>query len=298
MTPRKKRARLNPLFDTTFKTIFSDTKLLVEFLNAILEPKITSAEILSSEQPVDNIRHKKSVLDLKVKTNTNEIINIEIQLNKHDYYVERFVYYWAKIYSQQLDKRKEYDKLVKTISIILVDFKMDLNNDNFHSCFEIYDKKKNKVLTEHFEMHTLEIPKFRKDNLSDPLNRWMVFFNHSDEESLLEEVIGMDDNIRCAQEKLDSVYFDKEKLAQYEAELKAQREYEATLKYQVREKVKEELEGAVKGAVKEALQEERSKNEKELFEERKNVIKTLKECGLSDAHIQEKLGYNPNDYIE
>lgn len=294
MTPRKKRGRLNPLFDTTFKTIFSDKKLLVEFLNAILEPKITSAEILSSEQPVDNIQHKKSVLDLKVSTNNNEIINIEIQLNKHGYYVERFVYYWAKIYSQQLDESQKYDKLVKTISIILVNFKMDLKDDNFHSRFEIYDKKRKKLLTEHFEMHTLEIPKFSKDNLKNALNRWMIFFNHSGEESLLKEVIKMDDNIKQAQKKLDSVYSDKHKMAQYEAELKAQREWEATLDYAVNEKLEEK----VGKAVKEAVEKEREKAREKAEEERRTFINKLKDSGFSDEEIQSKFGYNPKDYIK
>ncbi len=50
----------------------------------------------------------------------NNCIIIEMQMTTHNKLIERFLYYWAKIYSSNLQIGDKYENLRKTISIITV----------------------------------------------------------------------------------------------------------------------------------------------------------------------------------
>ena len=51
-----------------------------------------------------------------------EKCNIEIQLSDKSNIIERVLYYWSRIYAKQLKAGNYYDKLEKTIVILIADF--------------------------------------------------------------------------------------------------------------------------------------------------------------------------------
>ena len=59
---------------------------------------------------------------------------------------QRSLYYWSKIYSQQLDEGQKYSKLKKTICINILDFNT-LKTEKYHSIFKIKEDEENYVLT-------------------------------------------------------------------------------------------------------------------------------------------------------
>ena len=79
---------LDPKMDFIFKMIFGNEKhpeIAVSLLNSILYPSSLTSRIMSLEigNPIligENPKDKVSLLDVKVTTDTEEIINIEIQL--------------------------------------------------------------------------------------------------------------------------------------------------------------------------------------------------------------------------
>ena len=142
---------LDPKMDFVFKNIFGsekNPKILISFLNATLKPKdlITSVEIKNTDINKDYVEDKFSRLDVKAKTSNDEIINIEIQLKNEYNMIKRSLYYWSKLYSEQLGEGQDYSVLQRTICINILNFKY-LKTRKFHSGYRLKEIYSNEELT-------------------------------------------------------------------------------------------------------------------------------------------------------
>lgn len=90
-----------------------------------------------------------------------EHINVEIQVANQKHYRSRSLYYWARVYGTQLDSREDYAILRRTICINLLDFIHFKDTDKLHNVFSIQKKETRAVLTDHLEIHFIELPKFK-----------------------------------------------------------------------------------------------------------------------------------------
>ncbi|ADG70323.1 Rpn family recombination-promoting nuclease/putative transposase [Brachyspira murdochii] len=121
---------------------------------------------------VDRCRRR---LDVKCITQNGTVVIIEIQLQGNSRFPERILYYWASNYSKLLKQGEKYDALTPVISINLLNFNLD-NNDCIHSCYMIYDTKSKRLLTDHLQIHIIEIKKFKDNLLDKDLDCWLKFF--------------------------------------------------------------------------------------------------------------------------
>lgn len=184
------RRLLNPKIDFVFKKIFGSEKhpgVLISFLNAVLKPKnnITDVEIKNTDIDKSYIEDKFSRLDVKAVTSKNEIINIEIQLKNEYNMIQRSLYYWSKLYEEQLSEGDRYDKLSRTVCINILDFKY-LKNDRFHNGYRLKEIETNEELTDLQEIHFIEIPKLKRfestEEIVDLLEGWVEFLRDPESE--------------------------------------------------------------------------------------------------------------------
>lgn len=174
------RTLLDPKVDFVFKKIFGSEKhprILISFLNAVIKPidKITNVELKETDINKENIEDKFSRLDVKAVTSTGEHINIEIQLKNEFNMIKRSLYYWSRLYSEQLKEGEDYNNLERTICINLLNFKY-LKTEKFHSCYRLKERETNEELTNVQEIHFIEMPKIPKDaDISDLLVKWLKF---------------------------------------------------------------------------------------------------------------------------
>ena len=184
------RRLLNPKIDFVFKKIFGSEKhpgVLISFLNAVLKPKnnITDVEIKNTDIDKSYIEDKFSRLDVKAVTSKNEIINIEIQLKNEYNMIQRSLYYWSKLYEEQLEEGDRYDKLCRTVCINILDFKY-LKNDRFHNGYRLKEIETNEELTDLQEIHFIEIPKLKRfestEEIVDLLEGWVEFLRDPESE--------------------------------------------------------------------------------------------------------------------
>ena len=185
-----RRTLLNPKIDFVFKKIFGSEEhpeILISFLNAVLKPKkpIVSVEIKNSDLEKEYIEDKFSRLDVKALTSNKEIINIEIQLKNEYNMIQRSLYYWSKLYEEQLSEGDRYDKLSRTVCINILDFKY-LKNDRFHNGYRLKEIETNEELTDLQEIHFIEIPKLKKfestEEIVDLLEGWVEFLRDPESE--------------------------------------------------------------------------------------------------------------------
>ena len=185
-----RRTLLNPKIDFVFKKIFGSEEhpeILISFLNAVLKPKkpIVSVEIKNSDLEKEYIEDKFSRLDVKALTSNKEIINIEIQLKNEYNMIQRSLYYWSKLYEEQLSEDDRYDKLSRTVCINILDFKY-LKNDRFHNGYRLKEIETNEELTDLQEIHFIEIPKLKRfestEEIVDLLEGWVEFLRDPESE--------------------------------------------------------------------------------------------------------------------
>ena len=98
--------------DFAFKQLFGNEKnkdITVVFLNAILKrtgrQAIKEIEFSNLEVGGEYQDDKQSRLDILVKTQDDEFINVEVQLTNQYDMVKRTLYYWSRIYNSQVRSR-------------------------------------------------------------------------------------------------------------------------------------------------------------------------------------------------
>jgi len=171
--------------DVVFKSFFGDrrnNKLLLDFLNAILDENIASVELMDPHIELSHAEDKSAIMDLRVITDQDEQINIELQLRSHKAFTERMLLYWSKMYDSQDEVGKSYRELKKTIQIVITDFKL-LSKAHFHSMFQLIDREDGSVFSSHAEIHVLELPKLQISQMHDTsrLEKWLLFLQSNKE---------------------------------------------------------------------------------------------------------------------
>lgn len=197
---------LDPKMDFVFKNIFGsekNSKILISFLNATLKPKdlITSVEIKNTDLNKDYIEDKFSRLDVKATTSNDEVINIEIQLKNEYNMIKRSLYYWSKLYSEQLNEGEDYNLLKRTICINILNFKY-LKTRKFHSAYRLKEIYSNEELTDVAEIHFIEIPKLEEGtDEKDMLVNWVEFLKDPESEKVRSLEMNIEE-IRQAKDEL------------------------------------------------------------------------------------------------
>ena len=159
------RLGIDPTNDYVFRLAFGDpanSDLLIHLLNAILElpSPIVAVEILNPflEQEFDY--DKLAVLDIRAKDSTGRLLNVEMQTSLTAALRERLVYYAASLYSSQLCEGQPYSELNPTIGICILSVKMFPQISAGHLRFSLSDVAHGVELTSHFQIHTVELPKY------------------------------------------------------------------------------------------------------------------------------------------
>ena len=173
---------LNDYFVRYFFTDKGGEKVLLDFINAVMisanMKTFKSVEILNPFNLKKNYSDKETIVDVKCITKNGTVVIIEVQLSGNSRFPERILYYWASNYSKLLKKGERYEDLTPVISISLLNFNLDKVNKNVHSCYMIYDTKSERLLTDHLQIHIIELKKFnfKNNSLSKDLNYWLGFF--------------------------------------------------------------------------------------------------------------------------
>ncbi|WP_300713746.1 Rpn family recombination-promoting nuclease/putative transposase, partial [uncultured Brachyspira sp.] len=167
--------------------------ILLDFINSIMinakMKTFRSVEILTPFNLKKNKNLKETIMDVKCITQNGTVVIIEIQLQGNSRFPERILYYWAVNYSKLLKDGERYDELTPVISINLLNFNLDKKTKNIHSCYMLYEINNKKLLTDHLQIHIIELKKFKNNLLSKDLNCWLNFFTSKNVEASMSEIV-------------------------------------------------------------------------------------------------------------
>ena len=212
----KKIRRYPPKMDIIFQAIFGEVgseNITKDFLEKILKRKIEKISldknpILRRELKDD----KLGILDIVTELDGKEKCNIEMQLIDKNNIIERMLYYWSKMYTRQIKAGDDYNKLEKTIVILIADFNIKgLEEVEYHSTWKIIETNsvKKLILTDKFELDIIELSKIKgRENEKDQLLDWLVFLENPESERVTRKM-EENENLKEAVEKLDRISEDE-----------------------------------------------------------------------------------------
>ena len=140
---------------------------------------------LDSSLPAESSGGKRVFLDLRVKLSTGEDINVEVQTTYKKHFLNRILYYWAKLHSQSLKKGEGYDKITPTYSLIFTEKSfLDKRVKDFMSSFSIRrDEEPYILFNKDLRIVIVELSKLDKarSDLFDFKEFWCYFLKKSGE---------------------------------------------------------------------------------------------------------------------
>ncbi|MFU7500358.1 MAG: Rpn family recombination-promoting nuclease/putative transposase [Candidatus Tisiphia sp.] len=241
--------KITPRVDLAFKKIFGveeNKDLLISLINSIVskEDQVAELTLLNPYNPKNFKNDKLSILDVKAKSVDGKRFNIEIQISDEADYDKRALYYWAKLYTEQLKVAQDYSTLSKAIGIHILNFTSIPNVTKYHNVFHIVEKDSGLLYFKDLELHTIELNKFTDNSyeelpdilkkVKNSLDMWTAFLTRHDllnKDNLPKEL----DNValKKALTVLDVMNFTDEEREAYEDHLKWLRIEANTLKKQL-----------------------------------------------------------------
>lgn len=238
--------KLSPRIDICFKKLFGveeNKDLLISLINSIVgqEDQVSDVTILNPYNAQNFKKDKLSILDVKAQGADGKRFNIEIQISDEADYDKRALYYWAKLYTEQLKATQDYSALSKAIGIHILNFTSIPQAKNYHNIFHVVEKDQGFAYFKDLELHTIELNKFtthHNEELSDivakvknALDMWVAFLTRHDllKPNQLPQELN-DENLKKALTVLDIMSFSSEERDLYEDHLKWLRIEANTLK--------------------------------------------------------------------
>ena len=281
----KKIRRYPPKMDIIFQAIFGEVgseNITKDFLEKILKRKIEKISldknpILRRELKDD----KLGVLDIITELDGKEKCNIEMQLIDKNNIIERMLYYWSKMYTRQIKAGDDYNKLEKTIVILIADFNIKgLEEVEYHSTWKIIETNSAKklILTDKFELDIIELSKIKgRENEKDQLLDWLIFLENPESERVTRKM-EENENLKEAVEKLDRISKDEKMQRIIELREKAIRDEHAIYAKGVDDEIEE---GKAKGA-----REKQIEIAKSMLKENMDIEMIIKITGLTKQEIE------------
>ena len=280
---KEEKELLKPKNDVVFQSLFNqkNEKITKAFIEDLLEEKIEKIIIndtkeLYREKPED----KLGILDLEAEINEEKKIDVEIQLIEKESFAERLLYYYSKLYGNEIKKGKTYDSYKKVVIIAILDFDLEITKgiERMETKWRIREDENTKlILTDALEIHIIELSKIKREYKKNKENRkvqWMMFLDNPNTEEV-EEIMEENKEIREAVVEVHKMSKDEKlrKLAELrEKAIMDEKEIYSTGYH------KGEKSGYIKGQL------EANKKAKE---EKIEIAKKLKAKGMNKEEISE-----------
>ena len=241
------------------------------------------------ENPIElgkEIEGKECILDVKLTLNNAKIINIELQVYKQTYWVERSLLYWARAFDN-LKSGEDYSKLLPTYHIGILDFTLFEDHPKFMAQYQIMDVEDQFLYSDKLCIKVLDLTQLdaakKQANINKKLVKWASIFKAE----TLEEL----EQLANGEEVFEKMVVTMKKLSEDEKirmQCEAREDYERCLlsEFNAGKREGEEI-GEQRGrAMGEEIGEKRGKDETE----KKLVQHLMQSMKLSETDAKKMLG--------
>jgi predicted transposase/invertase (TIGR01784 family) len=274
-------AILPPTDDWIFKLLFGDERhkdntiaLLRSFLDLPDEEfDISFVDTVLKPEAEDD---KTGIVDIKLKTKTGKLIDVEIQVNPFPELGKRISFYKSKLVVGQIGEGERYNVIQRVICVCILDYRLFPETEEYLNRFLFYNPE-NSLCFEELpeEIYTMELPKVPVESDGRAVWDWMQFLRGKRKEEF-EMIAEKNPGVREAVNVLYRLSEDPEVRAQMEYREKARHDHATLLHAAFRE-------GEVRGK---ALGEAQSRAE---------IAGNMKKRGIPVHQIAEDTGLSVED---
>ena len=205
-------ALLSPLYDSTFKGIFTqeteESELaLRSFISAVFERKIKTVKLKPNEPHKETKKQKSMLFDISIEFDDGELADIELQSRNEDYdYGIRAEILAARLLTNSAKRKKKWDApKVYQISVLNFHYKKD---DKEEMRWYTMTDNSGAKLSERLNIIFIDLVSIRKsaktksaDKLTQ-IEKWGLFFSyvdHDDKQDFINSIIRSEHGIMAAQ---------------------------------------------------------------------------------------------------
>lgn len=185
--------RIDPQVDFACKMMLGSPEhpsVTIHFLNSLLslQVPVVEVEILNPIVGKERAEEKMIVLDVLARDGLGRLFNIEMQTRLLLAFSNRLLFYNCKNYARQLRTGEEYEELCPAISICILNRRLfpeapQVPNQTWHHSFRLRcDQDTTLVLSNDFEFHIFELPKFHASAEQvkhlPPAQKWLYLFKY------------------------------------------------------------------------------------------------------------------------
>lgn len=289
---------LIPKIDVVFHSLFrkENESITNGFLTDILQVK---TKIIDSEKD----RHletrypeeKLGILDLRTELEGGTKCNVEIQLTNQHNTIKRILYYWSRIYSEQLKRGENYRELKKTISIMITDYEIEELKEikELGTKWQIRDSQNGKnILTDDLEICIIEIPKAKriiKEEKGNKIAQWMMFLDNPNREGV-KEIMAENENIKRAMKELEEMSDDEELRRVAELKEKYIRDEANIRESALEDGFNEGYDNGMKQGIQDGIKQEKREIVVKMIKEKIPIEAIVKITGLSKEEVEDIVG--------
>lgn len=212
-------------------------------------------------------------------------MDIEIQLVKREKFAERLLYYFSRLYANEIKIGDDYDKSKKVIIIAIIDYDLELTKElkKMTTKWKLREEENSKlILTDCLEVDIIELSKVREEynkNKENEKAQWIMFLDNPNSKEV-KEIMEKNEEIKDAVVTVHHMSEDEKLRKLAELREKAILD-EKTIK---RAAQKDGFKIGHKEGIKEGIKEEKI-----------NIAKKMKEMGLSIQDIVTATGLLKED---
>ena len=210
--------------------IFGDERnksMLVDLLKSFIDLPQEEYELTFLDPHVkrESEDDKLGILDVKVRTKTGKVIDIEIQVDPMRNIGKRLSFYKSKLIVEQVGKSEHYSKIQRVICVCIMSHELFPGVNEYLNNFRFYNRE-NGLCFDGMpeEIYTLELPKVPKASDGSAIWSWLQFMLSKEKEEF-EMAAESNPEIRRAVDTLYELSADTDVRAEYERRQKAWRDY-------------------------------------------------------------------------
>lgn len=205
-------------------------ELLRNLLATLLEIDEAEIESCHIENPIElgkEIEGKECILDVKLTLNNDKVINIELQVYKQTYWINRSLLYWARTYDN-LKSGQDYSMLLPAYHIGILDFTLFENHPKFMAQYQILDVEDGYLYSDKLCIKVLDLTQLEKAKQEPETNKKLLKWASIFKAETLEEL----EQLASGEEVFENMVVTMKKLSEDEKirmQCEAREDYERSL---------------------------------------------------------------------
>ena len=243
-------------------------EVLRNLLATLLEIDEAEIESCHIENPIElgkEIEGKECILDVKLTLNNDKVINIELQVYKQTYWINRSLLYWARTYDN-LKSGQDYSMLLPAYHIGILDFTLFENHPKFMAQYQILDVEDGYLYSDKLCIKVLDLTQLEKAKQEPETNKKLLKWASIFKAETLEEL----EQLASGEEVFENMVVTMKKLSEDEKirmQCEAREDYERSLLTEYNagksEGIEQGLQQGIKQGIQQGIASERGNTEKE-----------------------------------